>query len=619
MCGITGYFSLNNAFSETELHDMTEAIAHRGPDAYGYFLDNFVGLGHRRLSILDLSDNANLPMHSFDNRYVIVYNGEVYNYREIAVELKQKCDINFRTSSDTEVILEAYAYYGSDIVQKLNGMFAFAIYDKFKNELFLCRDRIGIKPFFYFWDGKSFAFASELKSLLQIKFIKNYLKIDSLAINEYLHLGYIPEPHSIYKNIYKFPSGCYCFFSGKELNITRYWNINEKISANTIIQEQEAKKIIKEKLISAVKSNMICDVPFGTFLSGGIDSSLVTAIAQSQSLRKIKTFSIGFKDTSYDESSYARAVSKHLGTEHFEYFVTEKDAQNLIPELTDIYDEPFADSSAIPTLLVSKMAHNEVKMVLSGDGGDELFLGYGAYRWAERLNNPFIKIIKKPTSLILKQLTNKYKRASYLFDYTDSINLKSHIFSQEQYLFSRIEIKKILNPDFQQNFYLEEYNNSFQRHISPAEEQALFDINYYLKDDLLVKVDRVSMRNSLEVRVPLLDFSVIETVLNIDKKLKYKHNISKYILKQILYDYIPSSYFNRQKQGFAIPLQKWLKKDLKYLSDEYLSDVIIKRFNLFDLSQVQKLKNDFYNKNLDYLYNRLWLIICLNKFLIQKG
>jgi len=488
-----------------------------------------------------------------------------------------------------------------------------------KKNFFFFRDRTGIKPLYYFWDEKTFAFASELKSLLQIQFVKNQLEIDSTAVNEYLHLGYIPEPHSIYKNIYKFPSGCYAHFSGKDLTIKHYWNISEKISEHTIKNEQEAKKIIKEELISAVKSHMICDVPFGTFLSGGIDSSLVTAIAQSQSTQKIKTFSIGFKENKYDESAYARAVSKHLGTEHFEYFVTEKDAQNLIPELTDIYDEPFSDSSAIPTLLVSKMARKEVKMVLSGDGGDELFLGYGAYRWAERLNNPFVKAFRKPASLALKQLSNKYKRASFLFDYSDLSELKSHIFSQEQYLFSRNEIINILNPEIQQNFQLEENYNSCKRALTPAEAQSLFDMNYYLKDDLLVKVDRASMRNSLEVRVPLLDYSVIEAVLNIDKNLKFKHNISKYLLKQILYDYVPSSYFNRQKQGFAIPLQQWLKKDLKYLADEYLSDDMIKRFNLFDLRQVQKLKNDFYKKNLDYLYNRLWLLICLNKFLILKG
>ena len=614
MCGITGYYSSDGKIKKQDLLLMSEALAHRGPNAHGIFNDEIAGIAHRRLSIIDLSESANQPMHSHCGRYVISFNGEVYNYKELSMMLGEP----LKTSSDTEVVLQAFVKWGLNFVSTLFGMFAFVIYDKQKKEFFIFRDRTGIKPLYYFWDEKNFAFASELKSLLQIQFVKNQLEIDSTAINEYLHLGYIPEPHSIYKNIYKFPSGSYAHFSGKELTIKRYWNISEKISENTIKNEQEAKKIIKEELISAVKSHMICDVPFGTFLSGGIDSSLVTAIAQSQSSQKIKTFSIGFKENKYNESAYARAVSKHLGTEHFEYFVTEKDAQNLIPELTEIYDEPFADSSAIPTLLVSKMARNEVKMVLSGDGGDELFLGYGAYRWAERLNNPFIKAFRKSASLALKQLSNKYKRASYLFDYSDSSELKSHIFSQEQYLFSRNEIKNILNPEFQQNFQLEENYNSCKRPLSPAEAQSLFDMNYYLKDDLLVKVDRASMRNSLEVRVPLLDYSVIEAALTIDKNLKFKHNISKYLLKQILYDYVPSSYFNRQKQGFAIPLQKWLKKDLKYLSDEYLSDDMIKRFNLLDLSQVQKLKNDFYKKNLDYLYNRLWLLICLNKFLIQK-
>ncbi|HPG74503.1 MAG TPA: asparagine synthase (glutamine-hydrolyzing), partial [Bacteroidales bacterium] len=347
------------------------ALRHRGPDAEGIYYSQSIGLGHRRLSILDLSSDANQPMESHSMRYVCVYNGEVYNFRSIARDL----NIEFKTSSDTEVIIEAFAEWGVTFVNKLNGMFAIAIYDKEEHMLYLFRDRIGVNPIYYYWDGKNFAFSSELKSLLQIRSVCETRSIDQQSICDYLHLGYIPEPNSIYKNMYKFPSGNFGIVSSSGLRIESYWMIEGAIQRKLIDNEFECKEKLKELIESSVSMRLISDVPFGTFLSGGIDSSLVTAVASKYVTTPLNTFSVGFYDTKYNESNYARRVAEHLHTKHHELVVTELDAQNMVVDMLNYYDEPFGDSSAIPTMLVSKFAREHVSMVLSGDGGDELFHG----------------------------------------------------------------------------------------------------------------------------------------------------------------------------------------------------------------------------------------------------
>jgi len=609
MCGICGYYSNSNVFSGDELEKMADALAHRGPDAEGFFLEAPVGLGHRRLSIIDLSTSANQPMTSHNGRYVMVYNGEVYNFKEIEKDLRfTNVDLRFKTSSDSEVILEAFVLLGPGFVNKLNGMFAIVIYDKLEKSLYFFRDRIGIKPLYYFTEGINFAFASELKSLKCSAYIQNNISINQVAINEYLHLGYIPEPHSIYKNIYKFPAGSWAKIDSKGFEIKKYWDINDKISERLITDEHEAKEKLKELLISSVKYRMISDVPFGTFLSGGIDSSLVTAIAQSISPEPVKTFTIRFDDAKYNESHYARAIADYLGTHHHEYTVTEKDGIDLIPELGNIYDEPFADSSAIPTLLVSRMAKQQVTMTLSGDGGDELFMGYGAYNWAKRLNNPFIKNFRAPIKGTLSLLSNRYQRASHLFENVPPEQLHSHIFSQEQYLFSRSELKKILTPEFHSEFKLDE-NPLLARKLTPPEEQSLFDLKYYLKDDLLVKVDRASMHYSLETRVPLLDYRIVEFAYNLHPSLRSRNGISKYLLKQVLFDFVPATYFDRPKRGFAVPLQRWMKNGLLNKGVDNF-----KKSSFFNAVEVENLKKEFFFNGKEYLYNRLWQLLMLNNF-----
>ncbi len=615
MCGIVGYYSISGLFSGSDLSTMNDVVTHRGPDAEGCYSDGFVGLGHRRLSIIDLSTNANQPMTSSCGRYTLVYNGEIYNFKEVAAQLqKEKSGFTFQTNSDTEVLLEAFACWGEKLIEKLNGMFAFAVYDNVREELLLCRDRIGIKPLYYYWDGKNFLFSSELKSIKVLK-RKIDLTINPIAINEYLHLGYIPQPNTIYKFVNKFPSGSILRVKDHNITFSTYWNPNEKIADVVIKDESDAKQELKSLLEKSVEARMVSDVPFGTFLSGGVDSSLVTAIAQKHSVQPINTFSIGFEESKHNESDYAKRVAEFLKTNHNELVVTEKEAMGLVGDLQEIYDEPFADGSMIPTILVSKLASKHVKMTLSGDGGDELFMGYGAYNWAKRFSNPYFRVLRRPVALGFDKLSAKYKRIGGLLRYADKKTLKSHIFSQEQYWFSRGEIKELIKPNYYTSFELDENFSDLSRMLLPEEQQALFDIKYYLKDDLLVKVDRATMFNSLETRVPLLDHNIVEFALNLSSSLKIRKGVNKYLLKEVLYEYLPKEMFDRPKWGFSVPLTKWLKGDLKYLVDEYLSENMINKHNVVNYKEVLKLKHDFLNKNVDYLYNRIWLLISLHQWL----
>jgi asparagine synthase (glutamine-hydrolysing) len=635
MCGIAGFLSFNDYFKEEDIQLMTDRIAHRGPDASGKFYDGTCGLGHRRLSIIDLSDRANQPMHSANDRYVIAYNGEVYNFQQIGAQLKESnadLKFKFRTSSDTEIILEAFVHSGIDFVHQLNGMFAIAIYDKYEKELYLIRDRLGIKPLMYYWDGQNLAFASEIKALTQLSQIDK--EINNASIGDFLHIGFIPAPNTIYKKIFKLSPGSYLKVDKNGIATTRYWNIKQKLSNNIINSKEEALVKLSDLLMSSVQYQLRSDVPFGVFLSGGIDSSLVTAQAVNLSSVKVNTFSIGFEENSHNESEYAKAVANHLGTKHHEFIVSYKDAINLIDSIFEVYDELNADSSFIPTMLVSKLAKNYVTVTLSGEGGDELFFGYGSYQWARRLSSPLFNIIRKPMAFAFSHMSSRYNRIGKLLRTEDSINLMSHILSQEQYLFTTSEIKKIVYEpyatpgfingleNFETQSLLAEIKTSSgtgveERRLTAMEQQSLFDIQYYLPDDLLTKVDRSSMLFSLETRVPYLDHRVVEFAANLSPELKFHNDIPKYILKQILYKYVPEKLFNRPKQGFAIPLNKWLKKELKYLVEDYLNPEVIQRYGIVKLAEVEKLKQDFYNGR-NYLYNRLWLLIILHKWMKEN-
>ena len=615
MCGIAGIVKDRGvAISEVELRAMTDAIQHRGPDGSGIEIMGNVGLGHRRLAILDLSNAAAQPMVSQNGRYTITFNGEVYNYCEIASRLP---DVKFRSSGDTEVLLEAFVKWGPDFVKELNGMFAIAIHDRQTNDLWLFRDRLGIKPLYYGTMDGVFAFASELKAFQKLEAFQTGMHLSIEAIGHFLHRAYIPSPWTIYQEVRSMLPGMRGVYRAGKFTSEIWWSLREQIRETPETDEKRALAQLDKLLHESVERCLISDVPLGTFLSGGIDSTLVTAIAQHHCEQPIQTFSIGFDESKFDESRHARQVAGHLGTDHHEFILSQSDALDQIESLVDIYDQPFGDSSAIPMMLVSQNARQHVKVALSGDGGDETHLGYGSYTWAERLNNPLVHLARLPISKCFDLLSLRFQRAAKVLQYPAIDRRKSHIFSQENYCFSEHEIVKLLKPNWRIDHQLDETYSELRRKLQPKEAQAMFDLEYYLPDDLLVKVDRASMLHALEVRVPLLDHELIEFNINISPNLRTKHGQSKYLLKELLYQYVPKSFFARPKWGFAIPLEIWLTKQLSYLLDRYLSPHAIDQTRVFNLDEVENLIHQF-RSGKSYLYNRIWLLIVLQRWFMTR-
>jgi asparagine synthase (glutamine-hydrolysing) len=623
MCGIAVVIS-KNAGRTQDIEPMIVQLRHRGPDAQSAWLsdDGKVALGHTRLSVIDLSETANQPMVSPDGRYIIVFNGEIYNFKTIRKEIETTHpQVKFKTTSDTEVILQAYALWGEQMVSRLGGMFALAIWDTETKTMFVCRDRVGKKPLFYYQDDHYLIFASELKSLLKHPVVNPAKRqIDIGAVHQFLHLGYIPEPRTIFSSIKKFPAG----FSGTvnsnlAMEFKSYWSIEEQLHPQSSGDDASVKQNLKNILTEAVQQRLISDVPLGTFLSGGTDSSLITALASKSSTGPLKTFSIGFAESKFDESDYARRVASHLGTDHHAYTLSKQEAVGILETYIKHFDEPFADTSAIPTMLVSRLARKEVTVALTGDGGDELFQGYGAYDWAERLHNPFVRLVQTPLAFGLRNFGNsRLKRISHMLEKVDKTRIRSHIFSQEQYFFSDRELKEnlICRPASYASFI---YNDPQLENVklTAREQQAIFDLKFYLKDDLLVKVDRASMFHALECRCPLLDHNVVEFALNLPLSFKVRGNVHKWILKEILGDYLPAELIHRPKWGFSIPLVKWLRNQLRYLIDDYLDKPGIEAAGLVQYDYVKALKEDFLNGN-DYLYNRLWTLIVIHKWLREN-
>lgn len=607
MCGIVGSFS-KNKIDTAILKLATDAIAHRGPDAKGYYVseNENVFLGHRRLSIIDISESANQPMFSADGRYVIVYNGEIYNFGKLKNKLP---NFGWKTHGDTEVVLELFARFGIESFTWLNGIFAFSIYDIVEEKLWLCRDQLGVKPLFIQRNNEGLTFASELKSIIAANKSTN-LAISKTAVANYLHLGYIPEPMTIYRGIKKFPAGNYASLDLKTGTWDRqqYWAAKDYYLQNPSDDEPIVFKQYKEKLFAAVEHQMISDVPLGTFLSGGIDSSLVTAVAQKISSQKVKTFSIGFEDSKHDESMYANQVAEHLQTDHHLFTVKQDDILSLVPEFLSLFDEPFSDSSAFPTMLVSKLAKEHVTVTLSGDGGDEFFQGYGMYDWATRLSDPKMQLMRKPFYFASKLMNERTERAGKVFNFPSERRIPSHIFSQEQYLFSEQELRKLM---LKNNFDFNEINKT-PRKGTARERQAFWDVEHYLKDDLLVKVDRASMRYSLETRVPLLDKDLVEFSLNVPLSLKISEEYgTKHLMKKVLYEMVPQHIFDRPKKGFSIPLNKWLSKELKPLIDKYLGKQRVEYAGLVDYKIVERILKQYLGGKL-FLYNRVWALLVLH-------
>ncbi|HEV7231913.1 MAG TPA: asparagine synthase (glutamine-hydrolyzing), partial [Bacteroidia bacterium] len=509
----------------------------------------------------------------------------------------------------------------------LNGMFAFAIYDKQEEELHLYRDRLGIKPLYYYWDEQHFAFASEIGVFKQLGKLK--LEINPAAILQYLNLGYIPAPFSIYKNIYKLDAGGSLTISKKGIQKNRYWSLPQVLKKNPEAKEQQVISSVSDMLSESVRYQLRSDVPFGIFLSGGTDSSLIAAKAVELTGAGVNTFSIGFESRKYDESIHARSIAGFFKTNHHEFHVKMQDGIDMLETYMDIYGEPFADSSGIPTLFVSQLARKNVTVALSGEGGDELFHGYGSYKWATRLDNFLIYQNRHLIAATLSNMPGKYKRLAGKFRLAGKKNIHSHIHTQEQYYFSHEEAERMFltttldpsavrqNSEFTDIQFLAEMSEADSgRTLSAAEKQALYDIRFYLPDDLLTKIDRASMHFSLETRVPFLDHRLVELAVNIDPALKSKGR-SKHILKEILYRHIPATYFNRPKQGFSIPIRLWLKTGMRFLIDDFLNETVIRNANLVNYDEVRLLVKRF-DAGEDFLFHKLWLLICLHKWFLKE-
>lgn len=608
MCGISGIISDSPRDLKGLLSTMNASINHRGPDANGVISSDQIGLGHVRLSIIDLSTHANQPFVDDEDNYALVFNGEIYNFEE----LREKYNFSCKTSSDTEVLFKGLKTVGKDFIKELNGMFSLAFWNKENDEVLIARDRLGIKPIYVYNKDGVIAFCSELKGLQSIENELNGFSISMDAVNAFMYLGFIPAPLTIYNEIQKFEQGAIAVIKQGKISYQKFWDLEDCITEKTHNDERKAKSDLKELVNSSIKYRLKSDVPFGTFLSGGIDSSLVTAVAQDLTEEPVKTFSIGFDNPKFNEANFAKEVADYLKTDHHEFLVSENEAKVLVEDLIAHYDEPFGDPSSIPTMMVSEMARKHVKMVLSGDGGDEVFHGYGFYNWANRLSNPMIKTFRTPIGKLLSKGNNRVKRASNVFLYPKG-KMKSHIFSQEQYFFSQKEIREFLKAPNHEPEFLDEPITG-KRELSPKEEQSLYDIKYFLRDDLLNKVDIASMKYSLEVRVPLLDHRLIEFGVNVHEDLKIKGQDSKYILKQVLYDYIPKKFFDRPKKGFNIPLQSWLDTDLSYLIDDNLNKSTVESIGIVHFEKVEELLRR-YRGGEGYLFTRIWALIILHEWI----
>jgi asparagine synthase (glutamine-hydrolysing) len=608
---------------------MRDTLIHGGPDDAGVYIDYSFPLtfGHRRLSILDLSALGHQPME-FEN-FVITYNGEVYNFKEIRKEL-EAYGYSFNSNSDTEVILKAFHRWGFEAVHKFRGMFAFAIWDKKEKRLILCRDRMGVKPLYYYYKDGLFIFASELKAFHKHPKFKK--EIEEKALSLFLEYGYITAPYSIFKNTYKLEPGHFLILK-KDGNLKKeaYWKVEDYFIEGQKEREEWLKRSeeelaeeLKSLLIESFKLRLVSDVPVGMFLSGGIDSSIVSALLSKEGI-KIKTFTIGFYEKEYNEAPFAKKIAEYLETDHTELYCTPKEAFEIIPKLPEIYNEPFGDSSAIPTYLVSKLARSQVKVSLSADGGDEQFCGYTRY-WmiADKINKlshlPFKGIISKTLNFISPDLALKLYNTfkPFLTKYTNFrdkyIKLRNVLKANtliEQYdlavnYFLNEDLQKLGLKPFKENFLI---SNS----LDPYSSLMLLDLKTYLVDDILVKVDRATMSVSLEGREPFLDHKLIEWTSKLSAEFKYKNGKSKYILRKILYKYIPPELIDRPKQGFGVPIYEWFKKDLKELYLEYLNEERIKKEGIFNPSEVKRLLDD-YIQDRGVNHNKLWLLFIFEQW-----
>lgn len=612
MCGICGIinFKDNSPVNPEILSKMMQAIIHRGPDDEGKFIEGYAGLGIRRLSIIDL-EKGHQPITNEDETLAIVFNGEIYNFRELRQELINH-DHKFKTSTDTEVILHLYEEKGENCLDFLNGMFAFCVWDRKNKKLFLARDRLGIKPLYYSLSNKGISFASELKSLIQNPAISK--ELNNEAITDYFTLGYILSPKTIFRDINSLSPGHFLTVSNGVVKENRYWDL--KFSERKFSCENDIFEEFLDILSSSVKSHMISDVPLGAFLSGGIDSSTVVSLMQTSGLITAKTFSIIINEEGWNEGEFVKIAKEHFKTEHHES-VIDLNIQELLPKTIWHNDEPFADSSSIPTFIVSNLAQRKVKVALSGDGGDENLAGYPSYiadKIAFFVNSihglSFLSLMQKPVSYL-----NTNPKITKFFDGLKYPLEKAHYFwrvlfddRERELLFS----KNFINTTINYNSYSE-----FEKHFkncngnSFLQKATYIDIKTWLPDDILKKVDRASMANSLEVRVPFLDHKVVEFCAAVPDSLKLKGFNSKYLLKKSMKGRIPETIINRKKRGFHLPVSKYLRTELKDLVISQLSKSKIDSLEIFNQSFIDLLLSEHMSSEKDH-GQKIWALLCFS-------
>ncbi|MFK5882345.1 MAG: asparagine synthase (glutamine-hydrolyzing) [Sulfurospirillum sp.] len=608
MCGIVGFIDKNKNLDVLQKMLLTQF--YRGPDDRGVYFneDNGVHFGHNRLAIQDLSSHGHQPFVSDYSDYVIVFNGEVYNFKTIRKELEE-IGYKFISNSDTEVILYSYKEWGIQCLDKFIGMFAFSILDKVQNKLYLARDRAGVKPLYYYTGENQFMFSSEIKSFHKHPGFKKEQNLEVLPY--FFQFGYIPAPYTIFKNCFKLEAGHYLELKidNLEFRITKYWDVNdyylqEKFSKS----EDEILRDIEKILGDAIDLRMVSDVPVGVFLSGGYDSSLVASILAKKQGKKINTFTIGFNDSKYNEAKHAKTIARYLGTNHTEYYMKNKDMLNLVENLPFYYDEPFGDSSALPTMIVSKLAKQHVKVALSADGGDEAFCGYSKYFFLNKFQNIFSNNLKGEVlkaginllnmdsmAFINDRLPKKLKQTNFkdkFQKFQRSINSKGleEMFENASSYVDKNKVAKFLKVKKEENLFAKWDKIE---DIEFLNQMMAVDYKLFMNDDVLTKVDRATMSVSLEGREPLLDHRIIEYMAKVPLEIKYKNKKGKYLLRQVLYKYLPKELVDKPKSGFQIPLNEWLRNELKPLVIQYLDEIRLDD-TIFNKKEVNDMKTRFF-------------------------
>ena len=620
MCGISGFIDYSKKTQIDDLQKMNRTMGHRGPDGEGYKFfttqNATIGLGHKRLSIIDLTDAGSQPKKFLT--YYITYNGEVYNHAEIKKELEKTGHI-FESHSDTEVILHAYAEWGTKCLEKFIGMFAFVIYDEQNQEVFACRDRAGVKPFNYCLTENMFLFGSELKAIIAHPSFEKKLDLD--AVGAYLQYGYIPAPHTIFNNTYKLKPGHYIKINlqKQSFETQEYWSVYNSYNKETLkILLPDAIEETEKLLTNAFQYRMVSDVPVGVFLSGGYDSALVTALLQKNNSEKIKTFTIGMPDAGLNEAPFAKEIAKHFSTDHTEHYCTVKEALEIVPTLPFFYDEPFADSSAIPTILVSKIAKEKVTVALSADAGDEIFAGYNRYdhiiNYATKIKKipaPLRKVLANTMNVLPKKYIpgirgnrNRFDRVQGMLNEASNKNIVSSMSKH----FTDNEVKSLLSANIKNKETAFNSDELTKENSSILEFIMAIDYQTYLADDILQKVDRAGMSVSLEGREPFLDHRIIDWAAQLPMDFKYNNGNKKFILKEILHKYIPKEMMDRPKSGFGIPIATWLKGDLKPYVEMYFDTDFLKNQNVFNIEKLHLLKKEFYTKH-NELADKIWIIL----------